>query len=265
MSFRSMLPFIFINIVVSAVVVLAILYWWDGRKEDSLASIEGLPDVSQVDILQDDAHSAEIAATELPASTDTSIPEESGQETHTVSAGETLGLISNQYDISIEEIMAANGMSNPNFLSVGQELIIPLTDTLQEPIEEAPETTEPEAENVLPTPIPTEAAGDGEAVIEISNVVDPGQLSLESVQIVNIGDHEANLSGWKLADQFGNYYTFSPMTLFGDGAGILIHTTAGQDSATELYWGQDKSLWKSGDMVILYNAEGAVQAEFEIP
>jgi LysM repeat protein len=265
MSYRRMLPFIFLNIVVSAVVVLAILWWWDGRKEDSFASAEGAPEILQVDDFQEEPQDVESAPIELPEVTNVPIADESGPETHIVAAGETLGQISGRYDVTLEEIMSANGMSNPNFLSVGQELIIPLAETVQEVVEEDPETTDNGDENVLPTPIPTEPAGEGEAIIEIAEVIGPGQLPLEAVQIVNNGGREVKLSEWKLADQFGNYYTFSPITLFGDGAGILIHTTAGQDSATELYWGEEESLWKSGDMVILYDAEGAVQAEFEIP
>ena len=34
MSFRQMLPFFLLNIVVSAVVVLSILFWWDSRGPD---------------------------------------------------------------------------------------------------------------------------------------------------------------------------------------------------------------------------------------
>jgi LysM repeat protein len=268
MSYRRMLPFIFLNIVVSAVVVLAILWWWDGRKEDSPASIEGVPEIVQVDDSQEEPQVEESAPIELPEATNVPIVDESGPETHIVAAGETLGQISGRYDVTLEEIMSANGMSNPNFLFVGQELIIPLAETVQEAqetVEEVPETTDSGGENVLPTPIPTEPSGEGEAMIEIAEVISPGQLSLEAVQIINNGRSEAKLSDWKLADQFGNYYTFSPITLFGDGAGILVHTTAGQDSATEFYWGEDESIWKSGEMVILYDAEGAVQAEFEIP
>ncbi len=266
MTYRRMLPFIFLNIVVSAAVVLAILWWWDGRKEDSLASTEGVTEILQVDDSQEELPVVESPPTEMPEDMNISIPDdESGQETHIVAAGETLGQISGRYEVTLEEIMEANGMSNPNFLSVGQELIIPLAENVEEAVEEASETSDSAGEDVLPTPIPTEPAGEGETIIEIAEVIGPGQLSLEAVQIVNNGGREAKLSEWKLADQFGNYYTFSPITLFGDGAGILIYTTAGQDSATELYWGEEKSLWKSGDMVILYDAEGAVQAEFEIP
>ena len=45
----------------------------------------------------------------------------------------------------------------------------------------------------------------------------------------------------------------------------MIHTAAGQNDATNLFWGEEESIWKSGEMVILYDAEGTVQAEFKIP
>ena len=40
MSFRRMLPFLLLNIFISAAVVLGILWWWDGRQEDTLAVIQ---------------------------------------------------------------------------------------------------------------------------------------------------------------------------------------------------------------------------------
>ena len=71
---------------------------------------------------------------------------------HTVQAGETLNMISQQYDVSIDDIMAANGLDNPNFIGVGQQLTIPVGG-LPEP------TIAPtEAPAALPSPIPTEPA-----------------------------------------------------------------------------------------------------------
>jgi len=267
MSFRRMLPFIFINIVVSATVVLAILWIWDGRKEDPLAAFDAAPEIPQALVPQDEAPAAESVPTEASAVA-IAIPEEEGPEVHIVGAGETLGVISTRYDISIDEIMSANGMSNPNLLYIGQELIIPLAEIVEEAAEEAPEAVEVaevDDEDLLPTPIPTAPAGEGEVIIEIAEVIGPGQLPLEAVQIVNNGGREVKLSEWKLADQFGNYYTFSPFTLYGDGAGIMIHTAAGEDDATNLFWGEEESIWQSGEKVILYDADGTVQAEFSIP
>ena len=34
MSFRRMLPFLLINILVSAAIMLGILWWWDGREPE---------------------------------------------------------------------------------------------------------------------------------------------------------------------------------------------------------------------------------------
>ncbi|HNS02143.1 MAG TPA: LysM peptidoglycan-binding domain-containing protein [Anaerolineae bacterium] len=44
---------------------------------------------------------------------------------HVVLAGETLLAIAQQYNTTTQAIMAANNLSDPNFLRVGQELIIP--------------------------------------------------------------------------------------------------------------------------------------------
>ena len=44
---------------------------------------------------------------------------------HTVKRGETLANIAAQYGITVQEIAAANEITNPNIISVGQELFIP--------------------------------------------------------------------------------------------------------------------------------------------
>lgn len=49
--------------------------------------------------------------------------------THTVAPGDTLYSISQRYGVSMEEIMAANGLTDPNQLSVGQQLTIPAPGT----------------------------------------------------------------------------------------------------------------------------------------
>ncbi len=54
-------------------------------------------------------------------------------EEYTVRRGDTLGAIAIRYDLSMEEIMSMNGMSNPNALQIGQVLRIPITVTLVGP------------------------------------------------------------------------------------------------------------------------------------
>lgn len=46
-------------------------------------------------------------------------------ERHVVRAGETLNRIAVKHGVAVEQIQYANGLSDPNVLSVGQELIIP--------------------------------------------------------------------------------------------------------------------------------------------
>lgn len=45
--------------------------------------------------------------------------------THVVQSGETLGLIAGQYGTTVDAIAQANGLADPNYLYVGQELVIP--------------------------------------------------------------------------------------------------------------------------------------------
>ncbi|MFN8371505.1 MAG: LysM peptidoglycan-binding domain-containing protein [Anaerolineae bacterium] len=50
---------------------------------------------------------------------------DSGQTIHVVQAGDTLVRIARQYDVTVQAIVTANNLANPNLLAVGQELIIP--------------------------------------------------------------------------------------------------------------------------------------------
>lgn len=266
MSFRRMLPFLLLNILVSAAVVLAVLWWWDGREPESVAAVAPvqLPQVEQAPGAEQDI--AGVQPVEQPV--DESAPD---SNVHVVRAGDTLGQISLQYDVPVDAIMAANGIDNPNFLAVGQELVIPEEGApLPEPPGAEDDQDGDEGDGTvisaeLPTPIPTEPAAEGEVSLVIADVVAPGQLSTEAIQIINNGGRQASLAEWKLTDQLGNTYTFGQLTLFGDGAGIFLHTASGQDSATDLYWGLEEAIWNSGDRVVLYDDAGTVRAEFQIP
>ena len=81
-----------------------------------------------------EASAGEEAAT--PAATGEGQPTETpagqqGEVVHVVQPGETLGHLAQQYDISIDEIIAANSISNPDVLEVGQQLIIPAPGAVQ--------------------------------------------------------------------------------------------------------------------------------------
>jgi competence protein ComEC len=157
--------------------------------------------------------------------------------------------------------MQANGISDPNFLQVDQVLIIPIGGLPTE----TPAPTPTPTSNAAPTPIATQPPVEGEAIIEIAEVIGAGSLTDEAVSIVNSGNRPVALLGWQLSDEQGLVYTFGQVTLFGDGAAILVHTEAGQDSASDLFWGLEQPVWQPGKAVILTDAEGTIRTTFTIP
>lgn len=59
------------------------------------------------------------------APADTPAPPAAGGEVYTVQAGDTLQRIAQRFNTTIEAIAAANNLSNPNRLDIGQQLVIP--------------------------------------------------------------------------------------------------------------------------------------------
>jgi hypothetical protein len=262
MSFRQMLPFLFLNVVVSAVVVLSILFWWDnrgpgGEMAEALTPTDGAVDGA----LPTPNIAAPPSGTIAPEATASAAANE--PVVHTVQAGETLNRISQQYDVSVEDIMLANGLEDPNFIGVGQQLTIPIGG-LPTPTVPAPTETVVAA---LPSPIPTEPAAPAEGAggIGVTGVIDAGVLESEAAQLVNSGAQQQSLTGWKVRDEDGNVYTFGAVSIFGEGAGILLHTRAGDDTFSDLFWGLNEPVWRSGEKLTLWDANEQVVATFTVP
>lgn len=264
MSLRRMLPFILINIFVSASVVLAILFWWDSRQTEPEPNSAIIP-------------AASVISTDEPSLVQNNVPTEEpvlevsdGPETYVVKAGDTLGSISRELDVSLDLLMEVNGIDNPNFLQVDQVLIIPGDDDLgnagieTESSEQEPEITVTETMEALPSPIPTFPLAEGEAVVEISEITGVGDINEEAVAITNSGDRPIALLGWRLTDEDGRSYTFGQVTLFGEGAAILIHSGSGPESPADLFWGFDDAIWTDGETATLLDAEGTVRATYVV-
>lgn len=258
-TFRRMLPYLLLNIFVSAVVVLSILYWWESNQP---ALPDTVIEVTAVAQTNNNANPQAVPNTNLPA-TETPTADDSQQfPIHVVKAGETLGSISTFYEVSIEEIITINNITNPNILSLGQQLIIPVGGIPTATPTATPIPTEP----VLPTPIPTETPDNtGEVIMEIVTITNIGILESEAVQIINNGNRPVNLLDWQLSDEDGNAYTFGQVTLYAEGAGLSIRTGAGNDAIYDLYWGLPASVWESGETVTLTDADGATRATYIIP
>jgi len=61
--------------------------------------------------------------------------------THVVAAGETLGVIASQYNTTVDAIVEANSLTDPNYVYIGQELAIPgATAVLGFPSRDTPAT-----------------------------------------------------------------------------------------------------------------------------
>jgi LysM repeat protein len=246
-----MLPFILINIVVSAVVILTVLSWWDNRQQKeseveapTVVFVSQLPTVTATTFIEIEAETVEEEV------------QEDEPVTYTVQAGDTLGSISTRFDVPMNDIMAANGIDNADFLQLNQLLVIPVGG-LQTP---SPEVTSAATPELNPSPIPTVAVEEGKAEVVITGVIKPGDLLQEAVSVVNNGVRPISLAGWQLTDGEDHIYTFGQVTLFGEGAGIDVYTGTGQDEPSKLYWSLTDAIWQEGETVTLTDSEGTIRA-----
>ncbi len=119
-----------------------------------------------------------------------------------------------------------------------------------------------------PTPLPTlpESTASGDAsgrVIEIQDVIGPGDLDNEAVVLRRLGEGDLHLTGWRLDDSGGQTFVF-PEFVLSKGGAVQINTRPGTNTAIALFWGLQDAVWTPGKMVSLYDAENKLQASFTI-
>lgn len=210
--------------------------------------------------------------------------------TYEVQPGDTLTLIADKFSVSLFDLMVVNGLTDEDFIQVGQVLDIPLgglpnatptftpapipTDT---PLPFDPPTPLPEGANppvepaatVGPSPTPTQTpitATNQSALatstppppdqinVIISEVVGAGDLAQESLIILNQGPG-VGLLNWRLDGSSLGNFVFPDIFLFSGGS-IRIHTAAGQNTPSDLYLGQGEAAWPPGTTIILRDTEG---------
>lgn len=195
-------------------------------------------------------------ATALPSPTAT-LPPSPTPATYTVQPGDTLFHISQVLGIDMEALMAANGITDPDSLDVGQVLRIPEF--------EGESAAQPRPALPGGTPIPSATPNpDNEAPrVQIREVSGAGNFESETILLLNTGG-QADMTGWMLDDGRGHQYTFPNFVLHNDGA-VNVHTKAGIDNPIDLYWGLDQAIWLPGSVVTLRDANGQVQDTFRIP
>lgn len=264
MSFRRMLPFLLLNIVVSAGVVLGILSLWGRSQECNCepVAISALSDGAVIDptvaAIDEILSPGSSPVAETPVAVETT-PESADEcdVSHEVQPGESLGAISLEYDVPIDDIIAAtDGLDDPNLLFVGQLLTIPVCGL---------EAIATESPTVTPVPTLALVTGGSDTEIAIADVLNVGDLSVEQLLIVNTGTDAVVLTGWTVSDESELVYSFGDITVFGEGAGIILHSGLGDDNVPDLFWQLTTPAWQSGETATLRDADGNVQAVFVIP
>jgi micrococcal nuclease len=90
---------------------------------------------------------------------------------------------------------------------------------------------------------------------------DNENLNEEYVTLANRGNETLDLSGWTVTDEAGKTYTFGNVTLEPDAL-VTLHSGSGEDTATDVYWGQSSAVWNNGgDTVTVRDPAGDVVAE----
>jgi len=233
-----------LNVVVSAITVLLVLNVWDRRKE----TIQATP-TATMDVI---AHVASAIPTASPT-----VPPSPTPVTYKVRLGDTLYAIALKFDVTVEALMAANGLTDPNTLDTGQVLVIPDL--------ESPAFSQPTPILITNTPQPTITPNpDVQAPrVVIYGVEGAGVLEEEYVRLLNSGG-EVSMAGWTIDDGRGRAYTFPAFTFYSTGA-VHVHTQTGENTTIDLYWGLDEAVWTPGKMITLHDASGLVLSTFQIP
>jgi LysM repeat protein len=107
-----------------------------------------------------------------------------GQTVHTVQAGENLYRISLKYGVTVEAIAAANNITNPNLIVVGQQLIIPGGSVV------VPPTPTVVPSGTPPTSVPTAVA----TAVPATPTATPVPPTTEVVHVVQPGENLFRIS-----------------------------------------------------------------------
>lgn len=258
MNARRLVLYLILNAVVSAGVAYGALLLWDRTH-----TAPPLPLANPTDVA---ATAFPVVNAGTPATLPPATAPQAGLPTPTVyvvKLGDTLGTIAQRFDVTVEDLMAANNITNPNVLSVGQNLIIPVAGSI-------PPTAGPATPALLPTnpvepprPTATRDPDQPAPALVIREARGVGQLADELLVIVNTGG-PVDLAGWTLRDETGHLYTFPTLAL-NQNASVNLHTAAGADTAADLYWGQPAAVWAKGRSVLLTDSGGTLHSRYTIP
>jgi len=257
MNRRQLAFIILFNAIISLVIVLIVVWAVESRRPDPeelliLATPALVQPVSQPTMA-----AIESATTENPAATTSSatvveaeVVEDVGEtEAYTVQSGDSLSSIADRFRVPVDTLVRINELPNPDYVFVGQRLLIPVG-------------AGNDGSELIPTAtVENEPITDG---VFIRAVEGPADLLAEAVQVANDLNRVVNLAGWVLGREGGASYTFDNLPLFA-GNYIWLHTRAGEDTSIAVYWDQESAAWSSGTIIQLRNPQGTVVSTFTVP
>jgi LysM repeat protein len=220
--------FLLINIFISACTTFGVLWFWEQAHKPTAGSF--LP-FALSSATKTPTPASPLAGTFLPRATATQV-----FVVHQVVSGETFESIAQSYNLSVEELLADNGFTKSQPLGEGEVLRIPI-----------------------------KANSAAAAGVVIANVIGPGDLASERVDIQLNSGGDLSLAGWQLEDEAGDIYLFPALDLATSGAMVSVYTKAGTDGANQVYWDLGNAVWRSGETVTLKDDKGSVRATYKIP
>lgn len=263
MNRRQLIFVVVLNALISLVVALVVTWAVEARRPDAEAlAIVATPAAQtlvQPTIAQTNPNDTpevtptvaeEVVAENVDAVAEpTATLDPANQQIYVVVAGDSISSIANRFGITLDEIVRANSITDPNVVNVGTRLIIPVAA---------------DGNNAAPPAEPTTpplVVGEGMVI----RVVDaPGNIGTEAVQIVNDSNSVVNLNGWRLERENGPAYTFGELSIF-PGSNIWVHTTSGTDTSIALYWNQTEAVWQSGSVARLIDGQSNVIHNYPVP
>ncbi len=218
--------FLILNIIVSAITVLVVLFIWDqlyGPMPRGLLSGSLEPRVQETPLPENTPQPVQVQPTPTEAFL-----------FHQVLDGETFESIAQKYSVTIQELLAVNGFPQEGPLGPGEILRIPVNPK-----------GSVEIDRVV-------AAGDLDSERVVLKHRGQGELSLVGWKIQDEKGNEFI------------FPNFPQLILFTDGT-VNIYSKTGTNTAQDLYWGLSQAIWKSGITVSLVDGQGMVRDTYKIP
>lgn len=198
---------------------------------------------------------------DAPISLPTNTPLPPGEQTtYTVEQGDILSTIAGRFNVTVDELVEINRLSNPNSIYVGQSLVVPVRgDSIEVENDSGGEASAESADSTADDAVSPPSA-QSLAIGAIENV----GTAEEAVFLINDTNRGFSLEGWQIEKENGPTYDFDDLQLL-PGNGLRVFSGSGENSTVARYWGRDGALWEPGSVAILTNEQGEVVDRYTVP